>query len=401
MANKIINSLEQDLALTETPESSFGQNEEVFKILVDTVEDYAIFALDTTGRILTWNKGAERLKGYKAHEIVGEHFSKFYTQGDIDRKHPEEELKIAISEGRFVEEGWRIKKDGQIFWANVVITKLMDHHGKHIGFAKVTRDLTEKKLIEEKLRGINDELEKQVASRTQELETALKARESFLSIASHELKTPLTSLKLKTQMRVRTFSKKIDAVYNATELIEMFESDERQIGRLTRLVDDILDTTRIDAGKLGLQLEEIELCELIQTLAKDMLPALQTANCEISFTCTSPAKGQWDSYRLEQVFINLMTNAMRYGQGYPIHISAGTKNNAAYFSIKDHGIGISDKDQDRIFHQFERATNLNEGKGLGLGLYIVKQIVLAHNGKIHLTSSLGKGSEFTVELPLP
>lgn len=400
MANKIPNTIDEEIALRETAESALGKAEEFFRLLVDAVEEYAIFALDTKGRILTWNKGAERLKGHKSYEIIGQHFSKFYTQVDIDRNHPQEELEAATLNGKFEEEGWRVRKDGQIFWANVVITKLNDSHGKHIGFTKITRDLTERKVNEEKLRGMNDELEKKVIERTKELEAALKARESFLSIASHELKTPLTSLKLQTQMRVRTFSKSLDALYPSKDLKEMFESDEKQINRLTRLVDDILDTTRIDAGKLGLQLEEVNLCDLIASLLNGLSPQLQHANCDIHFKCETLAIGFWDAYRLEQVFNNLMTNAMRYGQGKPINVTVGTKDKMAFLSVRDHGIGISLEDQERIFQQFERATSLNEGKGLGLGLYIVRQIVESHNGSISLSSTQGKGSEFRVELPL-
>ncbi len=400
MADKLNNHPNKEIELKKNVAEIVGRSDVIFKLLVETVVDYAIFALDINGHIRTWNKGAQRLKGYSSDEIIGKHFSTFYTEKDILSEHPLHELKYATEHGVFEEEGWRIKKNGERFWANVVITKLLDESGEHIGFAKVTRDLTERKTAEENLRELNEGLEKKVAQRTEELKTAVKARESFLSIASHELKTPLTSLKLKTQMRVRTFQKKPDALYEAQELIEMFKSDEMQINRLTRLVDDILDTTRIDAGKLGLQAEPVKLCSLIKSLTDNLGPQLQAAHCQVVFECMEEIEGLWDSYRLEQVFVNLMTNAMRYGAQRPINVRVGKKEKVAYFSVEDHGIGISSLDQERIFQQFERATTLNEGKGLGLGLYIVRQIIEAHGGKIHLKSEVNKGSLFTVELPL-
>lgn len=214
---------------------------DIATLLVEEVIDYAIFALDPNGHILTWNKGAQNLKGYKHHEILGQHFSIFYTEPDITRRHPDHELQLAIENGRYAEEGWRVRKDGTTFWASVVITALRDVHGHLRGFAKVTRDLTERKVAEDNLRRSYELLEERVNERTAALARAVKSRDEFLSIASHELKTPLTSLRLQSQMRIRNLDKGRNEYFSLEKLRKYFESDEKHFERLGNLIEDMLD----------------------------------------------------------------------------------------------------------------------------------------------------------------
>lgn len=386
---------------------SLDQTSPMFRLLVEAVKDYAIFMLNPQGYILTWNKGAHRLKGYEAKEVIGTHFSRFYTSSDIKRNHPQYELDQAIKNGSYEEEGWRVRKDGEQFWASVTITAVRDEAGVLMGFAKVTRDLTEKKIAEDDLRQAYEGLEERVKQRTAELahakeeaEKAVRARDEFLSIASHELKTPMTSLKLQIQMRKRNLEKENLAMFAPDRLRQMFEDDSRQVNRIGRLIDDMLDITRLTSGRFNLAKERVDLRDLIQDVMNRFTPQLEAHGIEVKIKAPEEIIGFWDQYRIEQVFINLLTNAIRYGNNKPIHISLSKDAVNAKFIVKDFGIGISPEDQKRIFQQFERVTTTHSTNGLGLGLYIVNQIIEAHGGHITLESELGKGSAFAVSLPL-
>lgn len=386
---------------------SLDQTSPMFRLLVEAVKDYAIFMLDPHGYILTWNQGAHRLKGYKAREVIGTHFSRFYTPTDIQRNHPQFELDQAIKNGSYEEEGWRVRKDGEQFWASVTITAVRDEAGILLGFAKVTRDLTEKKIAEDTLKQAYENLEERVKRRTSELahakeeaEKAVRARDEFLSIASHELKTPMTSLKLQIQMRKRNLEKENLVMFTPDRLRQMFEDDSKQVNRISRLIDDMLDITRLTSGKFNLAKEKMDLRDLIQEVMIRFTPQLEAHGIEVKIKASEEIIGYWDQYRIEQVFMNLLTNAMRYGNGKPIHISLSKDAKNAKLIVKDFGIGIIPEDQERIFQQFERVSSSHSANGLGLGLYIVAQIVEAHGGHISLESEFGKGSAFTVNLPL-
>lgn len=390
----------RDLTARRNADLALKQSEERYRLLVDSVKDYAIILLDVEGKITSWNGGAERIKGYKAEEVLGSHFSKFYPQIDKLMGKPRTELEIAIRDGRFEEEGLRIRKDGSTFWASVVITAVRDETGALRGFSKVTRDISERVNAEKELQKLNESLERKVEERTLELTAAVKARDEFLSMASHELNTPLTTLKLKTQMRQKLLKRNGPTHFTEELLTQMFKDDEIHVNRLNRLVDDMLDIARLGGDKLSIVKEEFNLCTHLEAIVERFKPQLNQAKCEISFTGQCEANGFWDPIRVEQIFINLLSNAMKYGQGSLIEVKVSVDDVKAIFSVTDHGRGISSADQARVFKQFERAGVTTEVSGLGLGLYIVKKIVDLHNGDISLQSELGKGSTFTVELPL-
>jgi signal transduction histidine kinase len=235
------------------------------------------------------------------------------------------------------------------------------------------------------------------ASNAQRLE-AIQARDEFLSIASHELKTPLTSLKLQTQMRKRRLERGELEIFSPERLRKMVSDDDRQITRLSRLVDDMLDISRLHTGKLTLEREPVDLVTLISETVERFGPQLASAGIEVRFTPVGRVVGNWDRFRLEQVFVNLLTNAMKYGQARPVHVSIAAEGSTACLKVRDEGSGIDPKDHERIFQQFERASRRDIG-GLGLGLYIVREIVAAHGGRVWVESAVGKGSTFSVELP--
>jgi signal transduction histidine kinase len=233
----------------------------------------------------------------------------------------------------------------------------------------------------------------------QKLQESIRVRDEFLSIASHELKTPLTSLLL--QMDV--FQRRVSAEYaspQAEPLRQNMDRQKRQLHRLARLIDDMLDLSRIGVGKVSLQRESCDLTEMLNEVVERHRPEFDSAGSKLALSAPGPTMGQWDRLRLEQVVTNLLTNAVRYGEGKPIEISLRTTNAHAVLEVRDHGMGIAKTDQERIFLRFERAVSANDVSGLGLGLYISREIVTRHGGSIRVESEPGLGSSFLVELPL-
>ena len=507
---------------------SLNKIKESFHMIVDEVKDYAIFMLDTEGRIQTWNKGGKNLKQYDADEIIGNHFSVFYTADDLKINKPAHELHQAKTLGIYTEVGWRVKKDGSRFWANVTITPLHDHEGSLIGFTKITRDLTKIREIEEALKLANIMLTKSVDERTeqlreseaqfqifadsmpqlawianpdgsifwynkgwydytgtsfkemegwgwqrvhdpkavskimsewkkcietrqpmkmtfqlkgadgkyrwfitrvlpifnssgelikwfgtntnideqivlqQELQIALQSRDDFLSVASHELKTPLTSLSMLLQLIKRKLSAEKAVLFQSE--IDKLNMCLLQSEKLSKLIDELLDLTRIRAGRLNLELAAVDIADLIKNVISRMEVQLNIVKRKIFFNCdeTQDYNGNWDSMRIEQVITNLISNSIKYGADKDINVTL-EKNaikDAVKITVEDQGIGMSPELQNRVFERFSRESYDNKIAGLGLGLYITKKIVNAHGGKIELQSELGVKSVFTVTLPI-
>lgn len=231
------------------------------------------------------------------------------------------------------------------------------------------------------------------------LTQALMTRDEFLSIASHELKTPLTSLKLQNQIRRRALAKSSNS-FSPEKVAKILDDDGRHIQRLVHLVDEMLDLSRLNAGKLELVREPMDLCLVVQELIERFSSSFEAAGCELTVAYQGPVMGVWDRSRIEQVVLNLMTNAMKYGAGKPVSIRVAEEGGHGLFVIQDQGVGIAQEDHHRIFHQFERAQTGRHLQGLGLGLYITAQIVAAHSGAIGLQSEVGRGATFTVKLPV-
>ena len=232
-----------------------------------------------------------------------------------------------------------------------------------------------------------------------DLRTAVSARDTFLGIASHELKTPLTSLKLQTQSHQRALARSSTQTWGPEKIHRVLETTARQITRLTRLVDDMLDISRIATGNLAMNLERVSLSSLVKDTAERLLPELAAVGSELKLDLEPDIQGEWDPYRLEQVLTNLLTNALRYAPGAPIHIRLREQEGQVVLSVRDHGPGIAPSSLERIFKRFERLQTPNVG-GLGLGLNICQHIIQAHGGSIRAESTLGQGACFIVELPV-
>jgi PAS domain S-box-containing protein len=365
----------------EEVEEMLDAREQRFRLLIDSVKEYAIFMLDADGRVASWNGGARRLKGYEAGEIIGRHFSIFYPEEDVAAGKPARELSLARSEGHLEDEGLRVRKDGSLFWANVVITAMRTDGGELIGFAKVTRDLTERRRSEdERLR----------LARMQE---ALRLRDEFISIASHELRTPLTALELGMQRLTGDQSL-------PERVVKQLERTRRITARLAHLVATLLDVSRLTTGKMPIEVERFDLRAALREVVDRSADEAGRASTPIEVRAAAPIEGRWDRLRVEQVLTNLLSNAIKYGGSRPVAIEAETLGQEALIRVIDRGDGIATEDLERIFGRFERAVSMRHFGGLGLGLYISRQIAEAHGGTLGVESEPGRGATFTLRLPL-
>jgi len=355
--------------------------DERFRALVSSVKDYAIFMLDPSGKIETWNAGAERTKGYLAEEIIGQHMSRFYTPEDLARGLPAKLLAQAIRDGRVESEGWRVRKDGTRFWADVVITALVDDAGRLIGFAKVTRDLTER------LHAQEEQL------RLAHAEEAVRLRDEFLSIAAHELRTPLSALQLQLQgllERPEGIESRIRA---------KLERACRSGDRMVTLVDALLDVSRITTGSFNLNPSRFDLAVAVKDVVERFREHAVRAGSTVTVRAEPGLEGRWDRLRIEQVVTNLLTNALKYAAGTPVEIDLSGTEQDVIISVADEGPGIPESEKERIFLRFERAAPMRNFGGLGLGLYVARQITEAHGGEISLASDRPRGAQFLIRLP--
>lgn len=233
-----------------------------------------------------------------------------------------------------------------------------------------------------------------------ELEHAVRMRDDFMSIVSHEVRTPLNGLILETQLRKMHLARDNAAAFTLDKMKAMVERDERQIQSLIRLIEDMLDVSRIRTGKLSIRPSRFDLSVAVGNLLESFAAQVSTAQSSVNYRAGQPVIGQWDEFRIEQVVSNLLTNALRYGAKKPIDVSVYAQGDQAVIEVTDQGIGISEENQQRIFQQFERVAGSHVVTGLGLGLFISEQIVAAHNGQITVRSTLGEGAMFRVCLPL-
>jgi PAS domain S-box-containing protein len=355
--------------------SSNDSRTEQLALLVDHVQDYAIFMLDPHGLVATWNRGAERIKGYRADEIIGRHFSAFYTPEAIARDHPAHELDVALREGRFGEEGWRVRKDGSRFWASVVVTSVYDPDGKHVGFGKVTRDLSERRELQQELLRSNADLQR------------------FAALAAHDLAEPLRTIGGFADLVNRRYADQLPA--EATTFLEQIVAG---VSRMDALIESLLGYAR--AGELPPGERFVPLEPVARAVLDDLRAAIEAAGATITIDIPEAAEVRAGEYGVALVLQNLISNALKFSDkpGPQIAVSARARDPVWRVSVRDEGVGIDPADRDMIFEPFRRGEN-SHAPGNGLGLTTCRRIIERHGGSIGVDSRPGEGSEFWFTLP--
>jgi PAS domain S-box-containing protein len=418
------------------------------KLLVESVTDYAIFVLDATGIVRSWNPGAERLKGYRESEIVGRHFSTFYTAEDLEIGKPAHELDVAARVGRVEDEGWRVRKDGTRFWANVVITALHDGDGTILGFAKITRDLTLRRNAEQQARELAaesaarrqaelhsdqltqlaDELQQQaieLESQTEEAqslaeeleqtneqlhretaeaeaarraaETANRAKTEFLAVMSHELRTPLNAIAGYAEL----LSMGLRGPVTSEQLVDL-DRITRSERTLLSLINDILNYARLEAGEVRYASARVAVRELIADLEALVSPQLRAKQLRFDFDgCEAELSVQADPDKVRQILVNLLSNAIKFTPADgSIEVRCEAEAAGVQILVRDTGPGIPTEKLQAIFEPFVQLdrslTNVQEGSGLGLA--ISRDLARAMGGNLCAESAPGRGSTFVLTL---
>ncbi len=359
---------------------------ERFDLLAKDAKEYAVFLIGLGGHLICWNVGAERIFGYQSHEIIGQHFSRFFSSEDILTGQPEHEIKTALADGHAYSDCWQVRKDGTRFSCRVTMTPLLDESKQARSFARVMRDLTESEAVLAQRK------------RADGLAEANRSKEEFMALLSHELRSPLSpilnALQILRQMRTND-----PIIEQAGNIIN------RQVGVMVRLVDDLLDITRITKGKLRLTKEQIELRVVVNNAAETVRPFMDARKHE--FSVSLPIKPIWvmaDAVRMEQVVVNLLHNAAKYtNTGGLIRLTIKQKGDEAVIRVRDNGVGITAELLPHIFELFTQVDG-SLGRsygGLGIGLALARNLVEMHEGRLQASSAgLGKGCEFTIKLPV-
>jgi PAS domain S-box-containing protein len=378
----------RDLTERRAAEQAIRDSEQRFRMLIDSVQEYGIFMLDRGGHVTSWNEGAERINGYTTAEILGKHFSIFYPDEDLAWNKPAYELEVASREGKFEDEGWRVRKDGSRFWANVVITAVRDDHGQLLGFSKVTRDLTDRRITQD--RAIED------ARRVAEAEAANRAKSEFLASMSHELRTPLNAIGGYTDLLLLGVAGPVDP-----DQREYLDRIRRSQQHLLGIINDLLNFSRLEAGRVSFELQPMSLGEA----ARHVLPMIEPQANQRGLNVTiAPMRDEFanaDPSKVEQILVNLLSNAVKFTEpGGTITVSQFHEDGWSGVRVHDTGIGIPQNKLEAIFEPFVQVgrTLNSTHEGTGLGLSISRELARAMGGDLTVDSAPGAGSTFTLRL---
>jgi PAS domain S-box-containing protein len=391
--NKLIgySKVTRDLSDRKEKQEMLRQSEERYRMLVEQVTDYAIFMLDEQGRIISWNKGAERIKGYAPNEVIGKYFSIFYSDEDNLNGKPAMELKVARKTGKYEEEGWRKRKDGSRFWANVVITSVYNKRGEIMGFSKVTRDLTERKRAERELKESHDRyrmLADELKIINEELRYTNQELEQFTSVASHDLQEPLRTIKSFLQLIEMKLPKTA-----GEDLQPYLKKCADAAQRMRELIQNLLQYSQLSRGVI--MNEKVNVEELINQAIQNLKGAVEKTSAVISVKSDVDFV-EGDKVQLLQLIQNLLSNALKFtsASNPQVRIRCNQENEHVKFSVADNGIGIARSDIEKVFDIFKRLHTEKEYPGTGIGLAICKKIVERHMGNIWVESEPGKGTTF-------
>jgi PAS domain S-box-containing protein len=403
----------RDLTERRLSEQHLRESEERFRLIIENTLDYGMFMLDPSGHIVSWNAGAQRIKGYSADEIIGRHFSTFYTQEAISTGWPEYELREAERVGRFEDEGWRIRKDGSRFWANVVITALRAPDGTLRGFGKVTRDVSERKLQQERIEKLTQELQHRVAelaATNRELLQKTSENESFVYSVSHDLRGPLVNLQGFSQELALTMESLTELMVDervpadirdrATELVagDLLESIgfiRNSVRHLGNIIDGLLRLSRV--GRVEYEVAPVDVGALVREIVDSLRTTITESGASVEIGALPVVMG--DRNAIGQIFANILGNALKSfapGRTGLIRISTST-DDPPVFAIEDNGVGIPAEYKSKMFQVFQRVQP-SKGQGEGMGLAIVRRIVERHGGRIWYESTPGDGTTFLFTL---
>lgn len=349
--------------------------------LAHQIAKVGTFEWDINTNMNRWTPELEALYGIPAGSFGGtlDDWKKLVHPDDIAET--EHNIGRALKDGSFEAEWRAVWPDGSVHWLSARGFVQKDSYGNPQRMVGINIDITKQKDL------------------SNSLLRAVKSRDEFLSIASHELKTPLTSLSLQTQTLKRNMQKS-EEFYSKERIDRYIEQTEKQVHRLSRLVDDMLDISSFRIGKFSIHKERFDFCDLVKDVIERMSEQFRAAGIELTLNTCAEAVGFWDRFRIEQVLMNILSNTIKYGKGKPVTIDVVKEDFSIKVMIRDQGMGIAKEDHARIFNRFERAISANEVSGLGLGLFIAQEVVRAHRGKIGVQSSPGKGATFFFELPL-
>jgi PAS domain S-box-containing protein len=399
----------RDVTERRETDQRLRESEERLRLLIESTVDYAIFMLTPEGMVDSWNPGAERIKGYQPHEIIGKHFSTFYPPESVASGWPAYELAEAARVGRFEDEGWRVKKDGTMFWANVVISALRGPDGALRGFAKVTRDITERKRQQERIENLTRELERrveQLATINRDLDHKNAENESFVYSVSHDLRSPLVNLQGFSQELMLTSDAlgrlvtrddvPADVQQQATSLIhdELKESVDfihNAVRHLSTIIDGLLRLSRI--GRVEYENKDVDMTVLVKDILAAMHSEVVAARVAVTVDPLPHVRG--DRNAIGQIFANIVGNALKSFDGRAdrrIHITA-SNDPIPVFSIRDNGVGIPAEYHSKLFQVFQQVHSHRE-RGEGMGLAIVRRIVERHGGRIWFESTPDVGTTF-------
>ena len=357
----------------------------------------AVIGLNPEGNVINWNPQAETIFGWKKEETIGQGIGVLLFPENYQKRFNRCLNNIFSAQNNT--EGNRrfelevLRKTGDLFSVEISVTPLEEED--EVSLIVFVRDISERRDLEKK----QLDLMKQEHDARQAAEQTVNMRDDFLSIAAHELKTPITPISIQLQMLERCLKDHGTEKINE-KLLKMTQNSKFELDRLANLIDELLDVSRIKAGRLVLDIQEVNLGDTIHKIIERYREAALKEGTIIQASLESNITGLWDLARIESAIENLITNAIKYGRGKPVAVAAGIEDRFAVITVKDLGIGISEKDKFKIFERFERAVSVKNFGGLGLGLYIARKIVEAHGGSIQVESKLGKGSVFSVKLPL-
>lgn len=385
--------LAEERSLRKQAERDLRASEERFRMLVEDVDDYAIFMLDPQGRVIIWNIGAERIYGHTTSEVIGEKFSGFYPLADRKNLTPEQALAAAASDGSFRDEGWQVRRDDSRFWGIIVITALRDEKENLTGFSVITRDISARKEAEDEIRRLNASLEQRVAERTAELEEAYREMESFSYSVSHDLRAPLIHIAGFSELLTTDTETVLD-----DKTRRYLDTINKSAKRMSKMIDDLLAfsrTSRVEMHKV-----RVSMTEIVRSVRADLEPEMKGR--QVSWIVAELPDVQGDPFLLRQAVFNLLANALKYTRTREearIEVGATAAENETLFHVRDNGVGFNMEYAGKLFGVFHRLHSSSEFEGTGIGLANVRSIIKRHGGRTWAEAVVDGGATFYFSLP--